>query len=61
MCRGDYKLLICTDEIVCDLNIRCAQHILHFSLPSTWTKFTFRFSVLFDQHENLLVKEVSLC
>lgn len=56
---GDYKLLICTDDVLFDLKIRSAQHIVHFSLPSTWSMFTFRFSVLLDHHENLLARKVS--
>lgn len=60
---GQLRPLICTDDLLLDLDIRCAQHIVHFTLPSTWTMFTFRFSVFLEYHENLLANKVgtSLC
>lgn len=41
---GQYFVLICTDDILRDLNIRCAQTIIHFALPERLTAFAFRFS-----------------
>ncbi|XP_037028322.1 putative ATP-dependent RNA helicase TDRD12 isoform X2 [Bradysia coprophila] len=54
---GLFKLLICTDEVLHDIDIRCAKHIVHFTLPETWTIFGFRFSTLFNHHHNLLERK----
>lgn len=57
---GDLKVLICTDDVLSDLDIRRAQHVVHFSLPPTWTLFTFRFSVFMEYYDNLLAEKVTL-
>lgn len=52
-------VLVCTDDVLGDLNIRHAQHIIHFSLPKNWTTFTQRFIASFDFYEKS-VQNVSL-
>lgn len=52
-------VLICADDVLSDLNVRNAQHIIHYSLPSLWTTFTFRFIASFDYYANL-VQDVSV-
>ncbi|KAJ6624811.1 putative ATP-dependent RNA helicase TDRD12, partial [Pseudolycoriella hygida] len=57
-CRpGEFKMLICTDETLADLNVCRANHIVHCTLPATWTLFVKRFSVLLGSHENLLTRK----
>lgn len=39
-------ILICSDMELRQLNISNAQILIHYSLPSSWSKFCFRFSTL---------------
>lgn len=57
---GMYSVLVCTDEILRDINITSAQNIIHYSLASTWSKFSFRFSASFDYYDDFLVNKVSV-
>lgn len=57
--KDDLDVLVCTDDVLLDLNIRHAQHILHYSLPADWTTFTHRFGASFEYYENL-VQDVSV-
>lgn len=43
-------ILVCTDEVFRDLDIRNAQHTIHFSLPGNWTLFNQRFRASFDYY-----------
>ncbi|XP_024940708.1 putative ATP-dependent RNA helicase TDRD12 isoform X2 [Cephus cinctus] len=46
---GRYPILICTDEVLPDLEISNIQHLIHYSIPrSTKSKFYYRFSTLMD-------------
>lgn len=51
-------VLVCTDDVLGDLDMRHAQHIIHFSLPDYWTQFTQRFLASFNYYENF-VEDVS--
>ncbi|XP_053679144.1 uncharacterized protein LOC128730136 [Anopheles nili] len=57
--RGDMVVLVCCDELQADLNIAMAQHIIHFSLPPTWSSFTRRFACSFDYYECPYLESVS--
>ena len=45
---GKMTVLVCTDEIFKDLRFKNVQHLIHFTLPESWTSFGFRFSSCFD-------------
>uniref|UniRef100_A0A1A9Z0L2 Probable ATP-dependent RNA helicase spindle-E n=1 Tax=Glossina pallidipes TaxID=7398 RepID=A0A1A9Z0L2_GLOPL len=47
-------ILVCTDAGLTDLQIRNAHYLIHYSMPTSWTQFTTRFSVLVDSYDNLL-------
>lgn len=49
---GQYGVLICTDDILRDLKIRCAQTIIHFALPERLAAFAFRFSTSLNCIQN---------
>uniref|UniRef100_A0A182IXV3 Probable ATP-dependent RNA helicase spindle-E n=1 Tax=Anopheles atroparvus TaxID=41427 RepID=A0A182IXV3_ANOAO len=51
MLPGDIQVLVCLDEVFGDLRISKAQHIVHYSLPDSWTCFTRRFATSFDYFE----------
>lgn len=53
------SILVCTDSVLYESKAQNAQNLIHYSLPDTWSKFTFRFSVFFEYYEDLLKKEVS--
>nr|XP_033337678.1 putative ATP-dependent RNA helicase TDRD12 isoform X3 [Megalopta genalis]XP_033337679.1 putative ATP-dependent RNA helicase TDRD12 isoform X3 [Megalopta genalis]XP_033337681.1 putative ATP-dependent RNA helicase TDRD12 isoform X3 [Megalopta genalis]XP_033337682.1 putative ATP-dependent RNA helicase TDRD12 isoform X3 [Megalopta genalis] len=55
---GSYPILICTDEVLSDLNVTNADWLIHYSISLRFmTQFNFRFSTLF----NSLQKEKSGC
>lgn len=43
---NDKKILLMTDDAFVQGKIKCAQVLIHFSLPSNWTSFSRRFSAL---------------
>ncbi|XP_015431040.1 PREDICTED: putative ATP-dependent RNA helicase TDRD12 [Dufourea novaeangliae] len=49
-CVNDsYPVLICTDEVLSELNITNAMWLIHYSISLRWkTQFNFRFSTLYD-------------
>lgn len=40
-------VMVCYDAVLPDMKISKAQHIIHFSLPNSWTMFTRRFACSF--------------
>uniref|UniRef100_A0A182WFB6 RNA helicase n=1 Tax=Anopheles minimus TaxID=112268 RepID=A0A182WFB6_9DIPT len=48
---GDMVVFVCSDEVLGDLKITKAQHIIHYSLPSTWSTFTRRYACSFEYYE----------
>lgn len=50
----DSPILICSDTELRQLNISKAQILIHYSLPSSWSKFCFRFSTQLDFYEDLV-------
>ncbi|KFB42591.1 hypothetical protein ZHAS_00010322 [Anopheles sinensis] len=49
--HGNTAVLICLDELIGLLDVSNVQHILHYSLPSSWTSFTRRFATSFSYYE----------
>ncbi|XP_055390342.1 putative ATP-dependent RNA helicase TDRD12 [Condylostylus longicornis] len=49
------SILICSDDVLAELNIRDAQNLIHYSLSSSWTKICYRFSMCLQYHENRLI------
>uniref|UniRef100_A0A1A9WKS7 Probable ATP-dependent RNA helicase spindle-E n=1 Tax=Glossina brevipalpis TaxID=37001 RepID=A0A1A9WKS7_9MUSC len=49
------QILVCIDAGLADLQIRNVQNLIHYSMPSSWTQFTTRFSVLQGSYDNFLI------
>uniref|UniRef100_A0A182SY95 RNA helicase n=1 Tax=Anopheles maculatus TaxID=74869 RepID=A0A182SY95_9DIPT len=49
---GDMVVFVCSDEVLGDLKITKAQHIVHYSLPPTWSTFTRRYACSFEYYES---------
>lgn len=47
--KGSFHVLLINDKNLKSLNLTCAEHLIHFSLPKNWRLFTHRFSLLLDQ------------
>ncbi|CAO1430695.1 unnamed protein product [Diamesa serratosioi] len=48
-------VIICSDVILPSMkSIKMVQNLIHFSLPSTWTQFSYRFTVSFDYYKKVL-------
>lgn len=47
-------ILVCSDTELCQLKISKAEVLIHFSLPSSWSKFCFRFSTQLNSYEDLV-------
>ncbi|XP_078042214.1 putative ATP-dependent RNA helicase TDRD12 [Augochlora pura] len=46
---GSYPILICTDEVLSDLNVTNADWLIHYSIALRFmTRFNFRFSTLYN-------------
>ncbi|XP_058065440.1 putative ATP-dependent RNA helicase TDRD12 [Anopheles bellator] len=48
---GHMVLLITTDSLLSDLKVSKAQHIIHYSLPESWSTFTRRFATSFGYYD----------
>ncbi|KFB37850.1 hypothetical protein ZHAS_00005105 [Anopheles sinensis] len=48
---GNIPLLICLDDLLGEIQVSKAQHIVHYSMPSSWKMFTKRFVASFDFYE----------
>ncbi|CAO1420896.1 unnamed protein product [Diamesa tonsa] len=46
-------VIICTDAILPSLSINMVQNIIHYSMSSTWTQFSYRFIVSFDYYKKV--------
>ncbi|KAJ9589011.1 hypothetical protein L9F63_017706, partial [Diploptera punctata] len=53
---GRYPVLVCSDDVLPELNINDTLWLIHYSLPSTKTKFGFRFSSLMVNYRDLFCK-----
>lgn len=54
---GRMTVLVLTDDVVAASNINCAQVLIHYSLPPTWTLFSQRFVLSFDYYKCYLSKK----
>ncbi|XP_050097773.1 putative ATP-dependent RNA helicase TDRD12 [Anopheles aquasalis] len=50
---GNMSLLIVSDGVLGDLKVANAQHIIHYSLPDSWTLFTRRFATSFNYYDKV--------
>ncbi|XP_049542202.1 putative ATP-dependent RNA helicase SoYb [Anopheles darlingi] len=50
---GKMSLLIVSDAALGDLKVANAQHIIHYSLPYSWTLFTRRFATSFNYYDKI--------
>lgn len=53
-----FGVIVCTDRILSDHNIRNAQHVIHYSLPEGPRAFIFRFSSSIERYPNFVSDEV---
>ncbi|VEN46583.1 unnamed protein product [Callosobruchus maculatus] len=57
---GNYTVLVTTDHLLnTELNVTSASTLIHFSLPSSWTKFTKRFVCLLENYRSPLDQKES--
>ncbi|XP_075157458.1 uncharacterized protein LOC142230710 [Haematobia irritans] len=50
------QILICTDARFPELQIQNVHNLIHYSLPTSWTQFTTRFSSLSQTYDNFVCK-----
>uniref|UniRef100_A0A336LWA6 RNA helicase n=1 Tax=Culicoides sonorensis TaxID=179676 RepID=A0A336LWA6_CULSO len=49
------SVLVCSDDVLTDLsNLRNVQRLFHYSLPNSWSCFSFRFSVFFNVYHDFV-------
>uniref|UniRef100_A0A0A1WUC7 RNA helicase n=1 Tax=Zeugodacus cucurbitae TaxID=28588 RepID=A0A0A1WUC7_ZEUCU len=46
------RILVCADSSFPELQIQNVSHVIHYSMPTSWTKFTARFSALAQTYDN---------
>lgn len=47
---GKFSLIVVIDSVVPQITLNSVQYLYHFSLPSTWTMFSYRFTVSYDYY-----------
>ncbi|XP_058826646.1 putative ATP-dependent RNA helicase SoYb [Topomyia yanbarensis] len=57
---GEMHVMVCYDAVLPDMEINKAQHIIHFSLPKSWTMFTRRFACSFGYYRNPLCDDTTM-
>ncbi|XP_058456737.1 uncharacterized protein LOC131434110 [Malaya genurostris] len=57
---GEMHVLVCYDAVLPDMEICKAQHIIHFSLPKSWTMFTRRFACSFGYYKDPLREDTTM-
>jgi hypothetical protein len=57
---GRHPVLVCTDDVLPELDISDAMWLIHYSLPHTKTSFGFRFSCLMKSYPNMFQKSTSV-
>ncbi|KAJ4433877.1 hypothetical protein ANN_16190, partial [Periplaneta americana] len=53
---GAYPVLVCTDDVLPELDVCDALWLIHYSLPQTKTGFGYRFSCLMNNYNNMFRK-----
>lgn len=48
--NGNMTVLVCTDDLLKNLKFNNVQNLIHYSMPETWTTFSFRFSACFGYY-----------
>ncbi|XP_055532468.1 putative ATP-dependent RNA helicase SoYb [Wyeomyia smithii] len=56
---GEMHIMVCYDGVLPDLDINKVQHIIHFSLPKSWTMFARRFACSFGYYEDPLREQAN--
>lgn len=51
------QILVCTDARFPELKIQNVYHLIHYSMPTSWTQFTTRFSALAQTYDNFVSKK----
>ncbi|XP_053949152.1 uncharacterized protein LOC128857417 [Anastrepha ludens] len=54
------RILVCADSSFPELQIQNVSHVIHYSMPTSWTKFTARFSALAQTYENYVCKNFDM-
>uniref|UniRef100_A0A6P7GEM3 RNA helicase n=1 Tax=Diabrotica virgifera virgifera TaxID=50390 RepID=A0A6P7GEM3_DIAVI len=58
---GNFSVLVCSDYILNSfLSVTCAHVLIHYSLPTTWTKFVKRYKCLLESCRSPLETKESL-
>ncbi|XP_055913578.1 putative ATP-dependent RNA helicase TDRD12 [Eupeodes corollae] len=52
-----HQILITSDAVLPELMLQNIWTLIHYSMPMSWTKFNFRFSLFLDNYENLLISD----
>ncbi|XP_055845468.1 putative ATP-dependent RNA helicase TDRD12 [Episyrphus balteatus] len=50
-----HQILITNDNVLAELQLQNIWTLIHYSMPMSWTKFNFRFSLFLDNYENMLI------
>ncbi|XP_017480966.1 PREDICTED: putative ATP-dependent RNA helicase TDRD12 isoform X2 [Rhagoletis zephyria] len=54
------RIVVCADSSFTDLRIQNVSYVIHYSMPTSWTKFTARFSALAQTYDNYVSKNFDL-
>nr|XP_014101558.1 putative ATP-dependent RNA helicase TDRD12 [Bactrocera oleae] len=54
------RILVCADSSFPELQIQNVSHVIHYSMPTSWTKFTARFSALAQTYDNYVSKNFEI-
>jgi len=54
--QGVHPILVCTDDVLPELDVTDAMWLIHYSLPRTKTGFGFRFSCLMKHYPDVFQK-----
>jgi hypothetical protein len=57
---GALPILVCTDDVLPDLDVSDAMWLIQYSLPRTKTGFGFRFSCLMSNYPNMFDRSTSV-
>uniref|UniRef100_A0A1I8NZG2 RNA helicase n=1 Tax=Stomoxys calcitrans TaxID=35570 RepID=A0A1I8NZG2_STOCA len=52
------QILICTDARFPELQVQNVHNLIHYSMPTSWTQFTTRFSALAQTYDNFVCKYI---
>ncbi|XP_075214755.1 putative ATP-dependent RNA helicase TDRD12 isoform X2 [Lycorma delicatula] len=54
---GLHAVIICTDDVLSELNITNGDRLIHYSLPSSKTFFSSRFMCLLEKYHNIFMNQ----